>query len=608
MKTRFCSLVVSFTAIITASSALAATLDQDAVVVTATRYPVTANESLASVTVINRIDIERSQARTLPEILRGVPGVDITTQGGYGKLTSVFLRGTNSSHVLVLVDGIKIGSATSGTTAWEFLPIAEIDRIEIVRGPRSSLYGSEAMGGVIQIFTRHGKGPSEPRAEVTVGSFHTNDINGGVSGGDEKTWYNLHAGHLATRGFNARQPVVEFGTPLNEPDRDGYDNRYANLRLGHRLDNGMEIELHKLRSEGTTEYDSSGNNEEDFVQDITGTKLLWQPVTGWNTSLQLGHSRDDRLDFRADHSVDSARFETVRRSFSWQNDFVIQTSQLLTLGYDALNDSVSSTTSFDKTSRNNRAIFGEYQNHFGAQDASISLRNDDNEQFGRYNTGNLGWGYALTERLRVIASYGTAFKAPTFNDLYYPGYSNPNLQPEKSKTTELGLKANDTNTRWAVQAFRTDVDHLIALDSSYIPQNISRAVIKGLEGEAGVSLNAWKIAGGMTFLDPRDEDTGKVLQYRSRRSAKLDIDRQFGQHEIGISLVAQGPRFNDAANATRIGGYTLLNLRAQRVLSKDWQLRARIENLLDKEYQTVQSYNSPRRGFYLTLGYQPLRP
>lgn len=608
MKIRFYPLAASFAAVIAASSAVAETTDQDAVIVTATRYPVTANESLASVTVINRSDIERSQARTLPEILRGLPGVDVTTQGGDGKLTSVFLRGTNSGHVLVLVDGIKIGSATSGTTAWEFLPLAEIERIEIVRGPRSSLYGSEAMGGVIQIFTRRGRGPFESRAEVTVGSFRTNEVNGGISGSDGKTWYNLHAGRLATRGFNARQPVVEFGTPLDEPDHDGYDSRYASLRWGHRLDNGAEIELHKLHSEGNTEYDSTGNNEDDFVQDAAGARLRLRPVAGWDTSFQFGRSRDDRRDFRVDNSIASTRFETVRQSFSWQNDLVIEPSQLLTLGYDALNDGVSSTTGYDKISRDNEAVFGQYQNHFGAHDVSASLRRDNNEQFGRHSTGNLGWGYALTERLRAIASYGTAFKAPTFNDLYYPGFSNPNLRPEESKTTEFGLKANNTTSRWAVQAFRTDVDHLIALDSSYIPQNVNRATIKGIEGEAAVSLNAWKIAGGLTFLDPRNEDTGKVLQRRSRRSAKLDLDRRFGHNEIGVSVIAQGPRFDDAANSTRVGGYSILNLRAQRILSKDWQLRARVENILDKEYQTVQSYNSPRRSFYLTLGYQPSRP
>lgn len=607
MKTRFYTLAASFAAAITASSALAETPDQEAVIVTATRYPVTANESLASVTVINRSDIERSQARTLPEILRGVPGVDVTTQGGYGKLTSVFLRGTNSGHVLVLVDGIKIGSATSGTAAWEFLPLAEIERIEIVRGPRSSLYGSEAVGGVIQIFTRRGTGPFEPSAEVTVGSYRTNEVNGGVSGSDRNTWYSLHAGRLATRGFNARQPVVEFGTPLDEPDHDGYDNRYVGLRLGHRLDNGAEIELHKLHSEGNTEYDSTGNNEDDFVQDVTGARLRMQPVSGWDTSFQFGRSRDDRRDFRVDNSVASTRFETVRQSFSWQNDFAIKTSQVLTLGYDAQNDGVSSTTSYDKTSRDNEAVFGQYQSRFGTHDISASLRRDNNEQFGRHSIGNLGWGYALTGHLRAVASYGTAFKAPTFNDLYYPGFSNPNLRPEESKTTEVGLKANDTTSRWAVQAFRTDVDRLIALDSSFIPQNVSRATIKGMEGEAAVSLNAWKIAGGLTFLDPRNEDTDKVLQRRSRRSAKLDLDRQFGQNEIGASIIAQGPRFDDAANSTRVGGYTVLNLRAQRVLSKDWQLRGRVENLLDKEYQTVQSYNSLRRSFYVTLVYQPSR-
>lgn len=608
MKTSSCLLAAFLAAYAVSSPVIADVSSRDAVIVTATRYPVTTDESLASVTVINRADIERSQARTLPEILRGVPGVDVTSQGGYGKLTSVFLRGTNSGHALVLVDGVKIGSATSGITSWEFLPLAEIERIEIVRGPRSSLYGSEAMGGVIQIFTRQGTGPLQPRAEITAGSFHTNEVNGGVSGSDGKTSYNIHAGRFATRGFNARQPVVEFGTPLNEPDRDGYDNRYASLRLAHRLDNGAEIELHNLYAQGNSEFDSTGNNEDDFVQSATGARLRLQPASAWNTSFLYGRSRDERLDFRADGSATATRFDTTRRSFTWQNDFTLETDQLLTLGYDAQNDDVSSTTSYDKTSRDNRGLFGQHQSRFGAHDVLVSLRRDNNEQFGRHSTGNLGWGYALSGNRRFVASYGTAFKAPTFNDLYYPGYSNPNLRPEESKTMEIGLKAKEANYHWSAHAFRTDIDHLIALDSSYIPQNISRARIEGAEVESAITLDSWRITGGLTLVNPRDESTDNVLARRSRKSVKVDLDRRLGDVEAGLGIIAQGPRFDDAANTQRLGGYSVLNLHAQRALTKDWRWRARIENLLDKEYQTAQSYNSARRSFFLSLAYQPSRP
>ncbi len=230
---------------------------QNAVIVTATRTAQTADEALAAVTVFTRQDIERSQARSVPELLRGTPGIDISQNGPYGKTTSLFLRGTGTAHTMVLVDGIKVGSATTGTPSWEFLPITEIERIEIVRGPRSSLYGSEAVGGVIQIFTRKGQGPVLPHAEVMVGSHSTNDVNAGVSGSIGDTSFNAHAGRFATRSINSFGPAFQFGTYVDEPDHDGYDNRYGSFHVGHRFGSTAEIGFSLLHSQGNTEYDSA---------------------------------------------------------------------------------------------------------------------------------------------------------------------------------------------------------------------------------------------------------------------------------------------------------------------------------------------------------------
>ena len=582
--------------------------DPDAVIVTATRTAVTADESLASVTVLEREDIERSQARSLPELLRGIPGVDLSISGGYGKQTSLFLRGTNSGHVLVLIDGVKIGSATTAPPSWEFLPLSQIDRIEIVRGPRSSLYGSEAMGGIIQIFTRKGRGPLQPRATVSTGSYNTNEISGGFSGATENTWYNLSASQLTTRGIDAREPVVEFGTLIDQPDRDGYDNRSLSARFGQRFGNGMEIEFHVLHAEGNNEFDSSGNDEVDFTQQAAGAILRFNPMSRWHTSISLGRSLDERLNFRADGTTSRTRFNTKRRQFSWQNDVSVAKGHVLTLGYDYLEDLVDSTTAYDRNSRDNAALFGQYQGNLGRHDLLVSLRTDDNEQFGQQSTGNIGWGYALTDRYRLIASYGTAFKAPTFNDLYFPGFSNPNLKPEESKSIEVGLKSKEAGMNWAVYAYRTTIDNLITLDSSFIPQNISKANIKGLEVEVSTTVAGWTASAGLSFIDPRDESTGKQLARRAKKSAKLDLDRRLGRMRFGIGLIAQGPRFDDAANTKRIGGYTVLNLRALYPLSRNWQVRGRIENLLDKEYQTIKTFNSPGRSIFITLAYQPRKP
>jgi vitamin B12 transporter len=593
----------------------AETNDQDAVIVTATRTAQTADESLASVTVITRRDIEQSQAKTLPELLRGLPGVDLAVSGGYGQVTSMFLRGTNSDHVLVMIDGVKIGSATTGTSSWEFLPLSEIERVEIVRGPRSSLYGSDAVGGVVQIFTRRGKGPARTTAELGGGSHNTYEMAGGVSGStdaNDATWYNVHAGSFSTRGINTRQPVVEFGTPIDDPGRDGYYNRSVSAGLGHQINSNSDIELHALRAQGDTKFDNSDgfNNRDDFIQQVIGTKLRLKPVPSWATSFDLGQSVDDELFFRLDQATTPERFNTKRQTFSWQNDFSMAQDQMLTLGYDYYADRVFSTTDYNKSYLNNKGLFSQYQGKFGAHDLLFGLRRDDNEQFGHHDTGNVGWGYALTGQTRLIASYGTAFKAPTFNDLYFPPFfgfvtSNPNLKPERSKTSEIGFRTKQGRANWSVSAYNTDIDDLIVLDSSFVPQNISKAHIRGLEAEASTTTGDWRFSGGLSLTDPRDVDTDKVLPRRSRQTAKLDLDKQFGKAQLGIGVIQQGPRFDDQDNTIRLGGYSIINLLVHYELSKDWQLHGRIENLMDKQYQTVNTFNSPGRGYFLTLAYQP---
>jgi vitamin B12 transporter len=582
---------------------------RDAIIITATRTAVTADESLASVTVLTRADIAHSGARSVPELLRGVAGMDFATQGGYGKLANSYVRGTNPGQVLVLIDGVKIGSATAGTPAWEFLPLSEIDRVEIVRGPRSGLYGSEAVGGVVQIFTRRDRGPVRPRADFTAGSDRANEIGAGIAGEAGDTWFNIHAARFATRGFDARQPTVEFGTPLDEPDRDGYSNRSASARIGQRLVGGAEWELHGLQAEGNTEYDSTDNNEDDFTQQVFGARLQLRPAAAWDTTLRVGRSRDDRLSTRPDGAPTFSgptRFDTIRDTFSWQNDISTLENQTLSLGYDVTEDQVRGTTAYDRTSRDNAALFTQYQARVGRSDALLGLRRDHSEQFGTHHTGNFALGYAIRSGLRLVLSHGTGFRAPSFNDLYFPGASNPGLRPERARTTEIGVKGGEAATRWSAFAFHTRVRDLIVFDlATFLPQNVEAAVIDGVEMEGAVTFDAWRISGSFTFLDPRDEATDRLLPRRARRSARFSLDRRFGQTELGASVLAQTERYDDKANTTRLGGYGILNLHARRSLARDWELRLRLENVLDMEYQTIATYNSPGRSLFLSASYLP---
>ncbi|MEW5757486.1 MAG: TonB-dependent vitamin B12 receptor [Pseudomonadota bacterium] len=572
----------------------------DPLIVTATRTAQTADETLSSVTVITKKEIERLQAQSVQDLLRGVPGVSIANNGGAGKATSVFLRGTESDHVLVLVDGVKVGSATLGTTSFQDIPVEQIERIEIVRGPRSSLYGSEAIGGVIQIFTRKGGGAFKPFFHIGGGSNRTHNVSTGVSGGGDRGWFNVSASGFATEGFDARTD--------SDPDRDGYRNRSGSLRAGRQFDSGIELDIHAMHAEGDNEFDGSAVNESESVQQVSGGTLRFSPVDMWRIALTAGRSRDESDNFK--DGVFKSRFDTQRDTLSFQNDLSIATDHLLTLGADYQDDRVDGTAAYAVGARDNTGLFTQYQGAFGAQDVQLSLRREDNEQFGNRNTGGAAWGYALRAGLRLTAVYGTAFKAPTFNELYFPGYGKPDLRPEESRSMELGLRGEPAWGRWSLNAYETRIHDLIAFDSStFAPANIDQARIRGLEAVTGVRLGSWDMNANLTLLDPENRsggaNDGNMLPRRARQSLRLDADRDFGHCRLGATLLAAGNRYDDLANTRSLGGYTTLDVRAEIGLAKDWLMQARIENLLGKDYETAAFYNQPGRSLYLTLRYQP---
>jgi vitamin B12 transporter len=584
--------------------------EQNAVIVTATRTAQTADESIASVTVITREDIEKSQALSVPELVRGITGLDVTAQGGFGKLSSFFLRGTNSNQTLALVDGLRFGSVTAGTAAWEFLPLSEIERIEIVRGPRSSLYGSDAIGGVIQVFTRAGKGPPRGRVELSAGTQDTGSVAGGISGGSESNWFNVSASALRTEGINARQPTTEFGMFLDEPDLDGFNNHAFNGRYGHRFNDGSELQLFATQTSGNTEFDSSGGNQDNFTDQAIGASYRVRATSRWNVLLELGRTTDKRTTFRADGSVPDSTFDTEIQNFLWQNDVTLGRADLLTLGADYRNDLVDSNVDFKQTSRYNTGVFAQYQGNFGRNNIIVGARMDDNEQFGTEPTGNIGWGYNLSKSMRVVASYGTAFRAPTFNDLYFPDFfgfatSNPDLQPEKSQSTEVGLSGSFRGGRWDVRAYHTEIEDLIALDANFIPQNLNSATINGAEAQISAIVATWLARLQLSYVDPLDDATGNVLPRRSKEWLKLDFERRYGKTNLLFTLIAQGPRFDDLANTKEIPGYGLVNVAVRHQLTKDWAIGGRINNLFDKDYQTVDTFNELGRNVLFTVAYQP---
>ncbi len=579
------------------------------VIVTATRTAQSADAALASVTVITRKDIERLQAQSLPELLRGAAGLTLSNNGGPGKATSVFLRGSNADHVLMMVDGVKIGSATLGTASIQDIPVEQIDHIEIVRGPRASLYGSEAIGGVIQIFTRKGRGAFHPSASITGGSYGSSNTMLGFGGGSENGWFNARVNQQETQGFNACRGNLAAGCFVNQPDKDGYRNSSLGMNGGYRFDNGMAADFNMLRANSFSKSDGSifAGNETKGTQQVLGGSLKFSPLQPWDMTLRTGSSQDNSEIFFNGLYID--RYNTQRDSLSLQNDIAMSESQLLTVGLDYQQDGIRSSRAYARTSRSNGALFGQYQGEFGAHSMQASLRRDNNQQFGSHDTGGIGYGYALSDETRLMASYGTAFKAPTFNQLYYPGFGSAVLHPERSRSLELGISGRHESTEWSVHGYQTEVVDLIGYDAFFTPVNINTARMSGLEGQAQTRLADWELKGSLTLQDPRQTsgaNQGKLLNRRASEAMRMEIARSFGDYRYAGSLYAEGRRFDNLANSnsSRLAGYGLVDLRAEYRVNADWLLQGRIDNLLDKQYETAQYFNQPRRGLYFTLKYR----
>ncbi|MGZ4956694.1 MAG: TonB-dependent receptor domain-containing protein [Methylobacter sp.] len=579
------------------------------IVVTATRTETAKNQLAAAATVYTRKDIERLQAKTLPELLSGTTGIDIVESGGYGKDTNIYMRGTNSDHVLVLIDGIKIGSVTSGTTPFQLIPLDQVERVEIIRGPQSSLYGSEAIGGVIQIFTRKGKQEDKPSVTLDAGggSYDTYRASGSVSGKWKNSWYTLASSQFGSQGFNSRQPTPgPFG--VNQPDKDGYLNTALNARLGHRFDNNAEVEAFFMRAEGKNEYDGTFQNKTEFVEQTVGMTASMNIVDNWRSLLRLGQSRDEGDNFAPDGTF-SSKFNSTRWNASWLNEVALSDDHQLVIGSDYRLDQVDGSTAYNESSRYDAGIFTELHsrildNHF----INASVRGDKNEAFGEQLTGNFGWRYNGGYGISPFASFGNAFKAPTFNQLYFPGFGNPSLKAEQSTSFEAGLAGDHDWLQWEVRGYHTNIDNLIVTVTNPVTflssaENVGKAQIDGIEAEIGTQLMGWNSKLSMNLLSPKNRETNARLPRRAEKTLSYDLSRSFGQFDLGAKVLAQADRFDDALNKTKVAGYVTVDLRTAYHLNENWMLSAKLNNLLDKQYQTINTYNAADRNFFLSIHY-----
>ena len=562
--------------------------------------------SSAASTVFTRSDIERLQPSSVTELLRRVPGVQVT-DNGIGSLTSLYIRGTKSAQSLVLVDGMRIGSASSGDSNLQHLNIDQIERIEVLRGPRSAVYGADAIGGVVQVFTRRSAGEGlKPFVRVGYGSHSTWQRSAGISGGDEQTRFSLAGSLNESNGFDRSGPSYE-----SDQDHDAYRNKAFSLSLSHSFSDRIEAGINVLDQRGRTEFDnpfgrfdmttfeSVGQDPySDFTVSSVSSYLDAQINDAWTSRLEVGHSenREESLDKLSD---ERGVFNTYRDSVNWLNTLALSDSHSLLLGADWYEDQLNSNTAFEEQQRWNQAAFVQHRydgEHFSTE---LGMRHDKNEQFGSENT----WSGALTVPLNaandLILSYSEGFRAPTFNDLYYPDYSNPNLKPEHSKSYELQWRSELTeSTRLEASLYRTDIKDAIANDQDFIPQNIATARIHGFELALQQELFGWQGQLGVAFVDPRDRDSGHTLNRRARRTLSLDLDRAFGDFAVGASWQAASSSYDDPNNQYELAGYGLLGLRGSWQATGELKLEAKIDNLLDKDYQrALYEHEGERYGY-----------
>lgn len=555
------------------------------IVVTAALAPRTADESLSSVTVLDEATMRRQDPVSLTDLLRGQPGVDVSSNGSFGKNSSVYIRGTGSGQNVLLIDGIRLRSATSGGAAWSYLDPRIFNRAEIVRGPRGSLYGADAIGGVIQLFTPQGQEEgAQPRISVGGGSFNTQRVSAGISGREGGTNYSFAASHFTTDG----QPIRRDG------DDKGYDNTSALARVSHTFDSGAEVGALALRARGSNEYDGGEN---DFVQQVAGVYGEIPLMDNWRSRLTLSESRDEYDDFA---TYGDSIFDTKVQTARWENTFTAGAHEVIA-GAEYSEDNVSGTVAYDETSRSNKAVFSQALLDFSPLTLQASLRLDDNEAYGEEVTGSIGLGYDLDGHHTLRANYGTAFNAPTYNQLYYPGFGNPELESETSKTVEIGARGQYTHWFWDAALYQTDIDNLIA--GQGLQTNVPESRIRGAEVAGGFQLDDWTLSAALTYTDPENRQTGNRLQNRATQSVRLDADRELGDWSLGGSWIAQNHRYRDAQNQDRLSGYGLVNLRAGWQFAPLWSARVTLENVLDQDYITTRSFdgadyiNAGRAGF-----------
>ncbi|WP_257286421.1 TonB-dependent receptor domain-containing protein [Endozoicomonas sp. SESOKO1] len=572
------------------------------VVVTAARTAQTVDETLAPVTVIDREQIENSQATSVTELLSQAPGVQIANNGGPGSKSGVFIRGTSTEQTLVLMDGQKLNTAQAGSAPLEYLDPEQIERIEIVRGPRSTIYGADAVGGVINIITRKGIGAPALTLKAGVGSRGTGEYGINFGGESEGTRFNLGARLFETEGYDRTATTVGF-----DGDDDAFRNKSASGSLSHdfgRFSAGVNFS----HSEGKAEYDvnyahgTQGTPISYFELSNVNTYAEMEVSDTWGSRMELGFQRDHRNDIGPSPSNASNK----RYSINWINDIAWAENQYLIAGVDYANDFTETSYNYTEDERYNTGAFAQNTTSFESSELQVGARYDRNEAYGDKTTGSLSWGFELPHQMKLIASYGTAFRAPTFMNLYSGSSGNPDLKPETAQNAELELRGQlNSASNWSVNLYQNNMQDMIIYSDGKM-QNVEQARIQGMELSVSTVLMDWNLNANISVLDPENRTLDKQLVRRANQLFSVNADKGFGRWTLGATFRGQGAAWDSTDNKTnRLPGFGTIDLRASVNLTTELKTQFKIVNLMDKEYATASGYIDEPRGVFATIVWSP---
>lgn len=576
------------------------------VVVSATRSELPITDVVADVTLVDRGAIDRLGAASVSDVLERLPGMTVNRNGGPASTTGVYVRGAEGRFTAVFVDGVRIDSQSTGGATWNAIPLSQVDHIEVLRGPAAAVYGSDAMAGVVQIFTRHGEKGFFPSLRIGVGSNSTYELNAALRGGDGVVDYAFGLGTERSDGFNAK--------PSGNPDRDGYRNESFSGRLGWKLSEGQKLEATLLDNRQKAGYDGYMPGQDDQARQRLQTvgvnwNSRWSEV--WSTRVGVSRGTD-----RYETSPSTYLTDTTVDSWLLRNELRVGPGQL-TVDLERRKDQLEnvSTTPVD-TQRHQNALALGYGLRAGEHTLQLNARRDDDSEFGAHTTGSLAYGYALSRTLQLTGSVGTAFRAPTLFQRFSI-YGTPDLKAETARNMEAGLRWQEAASRASVVVYRNRVKDLIDYlagpgscvngvgDFAGCYGNTGRATYTGVTLAGGTTLGEVALGASLDLMRPKNAETGKLLARRAETQATLTADTPVGSWRLGAEVQHLGKRYDDEANTKPLAAHTLLNLTASTDIARDWRLLARVDNATDKDYESVLGYATAGRSFYLGLSWSP---